>query len=165
MMQSLFQSLVDVLLLTGMVVIEGVSAHFFPNAASLLNLPLIVLLYMTLTHADLPWILFLGALVGLLQDSQGVHLLGLSGFCNLSVCILVYLGSAMIAMDGWIMRTSILGLSFLVSGLLSWVLRVAFLDRYESLMFDHLLMGGLVCAGLGLPIFTLFDRILKERAR
>ncbi len=165
MMQSLFQSLVDVLLLTGMVVIEGVSAHFFPNAASLLNLPLIVLLYMTLTQANLPWILFLGALVGLLQDSQGVNLLGLSGLCNLSACILVYVGGTMIAMDGWIMRTSILGLAFLVSGSLSWVLRVAFLDRYESLMFDQLLMGGLVCAGLGLPIFTLFDRILKERAR
>ena len=164
-MQSLLQPLVDVLLLTGMVVIQGVSAHFFPNAASLLNLPLIVLLYMTLTQANLLWILFLGSLVGLLQDSQGVHLLGLSGFCNLSACILVYLGGTMIAMDGWMMRTGILGLSFLVSGFLSWVLRVAFLDRYESLMFEPLLMGGLVCAGLGLPIFTLFDRILKERTR
>lgn len=164
-MQSLFQSLVDVLLLTGMVVIQGVSAHFFPNAASLLNLPLIVLLYMTLTQANLPWILFLGTLVGLLQDSQGVNLLGLSGFCNLSACILVYLGGGMVAMDGWIMRTGILGLSFVVSGFFTWVLRVAFLDRYESLLFDQLLMGGLVCAGLGLPIFTLFDRILKERTR
>ena len=163
-MQSLIQSLVDVLLLTGMVVIQGVSAHFFPNAASLLNLPLIVLLYMTLTQADLLWILCLGALVGLLQDSQGVHLLGLSGFCNLSVCVLVYMGGTMIAMDGWIMRTAILGLSFVASGFISWVLRVAFLDRFESLPFDQLLMGGLVCAGLGLPIFTLFDRFLKERA-
>ena len=163
MMQFLFQSLVDLLLLAGMVILQGVSAHFFPNAASLLNLPLSVLLYMTLTQAGLPWILFLGTLVGLLQDSQGVHLLGLSGFCNLSVCVLAYLVGTMIAMDGWITRTAILGLSFVVSGFLSWVLRIAFLDRYESLLVDQLLMGGLVCAGLGLPMFTLLDRILKER--
>lgn len=162
-MQSLFQSLVDVLLLMGMMVLQGVSAHFFPNAASLLNLPLIVLLYMTLTQANLLWILVLGTLIGLLQDSQAVHLLGLSGFCNLSVCILVYLSSTMIVTDSWITRTGILGLSFVTWGFISWVLRVIFLDRYENLLFDQLLMGGLVSAGLGLPIFTLFDRILKER--
>jgi rod shape-determining protein MreD len=162
-MQSLFQPFLDVLLLTGMVALQSVSAHYFPNAGALLNLPLIVLLYMTLTQASLGWILFLGTLAGLLQDSQAVNLLGLNGFCNLSVCILVYLGSMRIAVDGWIMRTSILGLSYAAAGLISWSLRVAFLDRYEHLLFDQLLMGALVCAGLGLPIFSLFDRFLTER--
>ena len=124
MMQSLLQSLLDVLLLTGMVVIEGVSAHFFPNASALLNLPLIVLLYMTLTQADLPWILFPGSAGRPAAGQSGCPPSGTQRILQ-SVGMHPGLPGQRHDCDGrLIMRTSVLGLSFLVSGFLSWVLRL-----------------------------------------
>ncbi len=162
-MQSFLWPFCIVLLVTVMVALQTISTHYFPNAASLLNLPLIVLLYFTLTRASLLWILFLGTLAGFLQDSQTVGLLGLNGFSNISVCSLFYLTTAAISVDGWVMRSSILGLSFISSSLISWGLRISFLNRHEFLCWDQLLMGALVCVFVGLPVFSLFDRMFKGR--
>lgn len=160
-MQSSSQSFFNVVLVTVMAALQSVLSHYVPNAAALFNLPLLALLYVTLTQSSLPLILFLGTLAGFLQDAQTVDLLGLNGFSNLSVCSLLYLSSAVIAVEGWVMRSSVLWLSFILSSLISIGLRIAFLNRHESLYFDQLLMGAFVCAFVGLPVFALWDKLSK----
>jgi rod shape-determining protein MreD len=162
-MLSFLQSLSIVLLATVMVALQTLSARYLPNAAVLLNLPLIVLLYVTLTQASWLWILFLGTLVGFLQDSQTTSLLGLNGFSNIAVCSLLYYSSALISIEGWATRFCILGLSFISSRLISWGLRISFLDRHESLDWEPLLLGAVTCALVGLLLFSFFDTMFKGR--
>jgi len=160
-MLSLLQPLSLVLLTTAMVTLQTLSAHYFPQVTVLIDLPLVALLYITLIRKSLLWILFLGTLVGVLQDSQTVSLFGLNGFSNIAVCSLVYLSSAVIAVDRFVARLVIFWLSFLLSNLISWMLRIFFLNRYESFPFDQALVGAFICTLIGLPLFYLFDRVLR----
>lgn len=160
-MLSLLQSLFLVLLTTVMVTLQALSAHYFPQVTVLIDLPLVALLYITLTRESLLWILFMGTLVGFLQDSQTVSLFGLNGFSNIAVCSLVYLSSAVIAVDRFVTRLVIFWLSFFLSNLISWMLRIFFLNRYESFRLDQVLVGAFVCTFIGLPLFYLFDRAIS----
>lgn len=149
-----------IFLVLGMVTLQPLVSHYFPETAILIDLPLLALLYITFTQQSLFLILFLSSLVGLLQDSQTVDLLGLNGFRNLIVCTLAYLSGTMIVVDHILTRLIIVWISFVLSDFISWLLRIFFLNRYEVLNFYQILLGASLSTVIGILLFIALDKIL-----
>ena len=154
-----------IFLVLGMVTLQPLVSYYFPEVGILIDLPLLALLYITLTKQSLLLILILGSLGGVLQDSQSVNLLGLSGFRNIVICSFVYLSGTKIAVDHILTRFSIVWISFVLADLVSWILRVFFLNRYEIFNFAQTLTGASLGTVIGIFLFFVLDKILKIEDR
>ena len=126
---------------------------------SLLDLPLVCVLYLTIAKESLIWTVLTGTGVGFLQDSLSLGALGMNGLTKISIGFLVYLANSVFAIDRLVTRWVMLLLSSVTASLFFYLLRVLFLNRDDIVDVKLLLVSGLLNACLGLLIFYLFDRI------
>ena len=126
---------------------------------SLLDLPLVCVLYLTIAKESLIWTVLTGTGVGFLQDSLSLGALGMNGLTKISIGFLVYLANSVFAIDRLVTRWVMLLISSVTASLFFYLLRVLFLNRDEIVDVKLLLVSGLLNACLGLLIFYLFDRI------
>jgi len=127
-----------------------------------LDLPLILILYIALTRDRLLWVILLGVAVGIWQDSLSLCPLGMNGLVKLTVGAIAFFASAYIAIDRINTRWGILFSCSSLSALLFWCLRILFLNRNELFAGQIILLGGLLNATAGLPLFFLLDKMLHK---
>jgi len=149
------------LLIILMVVLQMVMTRYFPKLSSL-DLPLIAVLYLTVSRESLLWTVFSGSAVGFVQDSLSPSPLGMNGFTKISIGCLAYMANSIFAIDRVVTRLALIFVSSLLAGLLFSALRVLFLNRSEMIWGERILWSGVVNACVGLPLFYLFDRILNS---
>jgi rod shape-determining protein MreD len=128
---------------------------------SMLDLPLVCVLYLTIFKESLFWMVLAGTGVGLLQDSMSLGAMGMHGFTVLSIGFLVYLANSVFAIDRLTTRWAMLFLSSTMALLLSFLLRVLFLNRDEMIDVRLLLLSGVLNACIGLFVFYLLDRMIR----
>jgi rod shape-determining protein MreD len=147
------------LLIMLMVVLQVVVTRYFPKL-SLLDLPLIAVLYLTVARESLFWTVLSGSAVGLLQDSLSLSPLGMNGFTKISVGCLAYIANSIFAIDRVATRLALLFISSILAAVLFSGLRILFLNRDEIIFGERILWSGAVNAFVGLPLFYLFDRMV-----
>jgi rod shape-determining protein MreD len=128
---------------------------------SMLDLPLVCVLYLTIFKESLFWTVLAGTGVGLFQDSMSLGAMGMNGFTIISIGFLVYLANSVFAIDRLTTRWAMLFLSSTIALLLLFLLRVLFLNRDEMIDVRLLLLSGVLNACIGLFIFYLLDRVTK----
>ena len=128
---------------------------------SMLDLPLVCVLYLTLFKESLFWTVLAGTAVGLLQDSMSLGAMGMNGFTLISIGFLVYLANSVFAIDRLATRWAMLFLSSTIALLLLFLLRILFLNRDEIIDVRVLLLSGVLNACIGLFIFYLLDKVTK----
>jgi len=149
------------LLIMLMVVLQVVVTRYFPRL-SLLDLPLIAVLYLTVARENLFWTVLSGSAVGFLQDSLSLSPLGMNGFTKISVGCLAYIANSIFAIDRVATRLALLFLSSILAALLFSGLRILFLNRNEIILGERILWSGAVNAFVGLPLFYLFDKMVRS---
>jgi rod shape-determining protein MreD len=160
-MFDLLRSFVALALIVLMVVLQVVLARYVPSL-SMLDLPLISVLYLTIAKESLLWTIFSGSALGLLQDSLSLSALGMNGFTKISIGCLAYLANSILAIDRVVTRFGLLFLSSVLGSLLFLVLRILFLNREEVIESRRLLISGVLNACVGLLLFYLLDKIIKS---
>jgi rod shape-determining protein MreD len=149
------------LLIALMVVLPTVTTRYFPKLSSL-DLPLIAVLYLTISRESLFWTVFSGSAVGFVQDSLSPSPLGMNGFTKISIGCLAYMANSIFAIDRVATRLALIFISSLLAALLFSALRVLFLNRSEMIWGERILWSGVVNTCVGLPLFYLFDKILHS---
>jgi rod shape-determining protein MreD len=149
------------LLIMLMVVLQTVTTRYFPKLSSL-DLPLIAVLYLTISRESLFWTVFSGSAVGFVQDSLSPSPLGMNGFTKISIGCLAYMANSIFAIDRIATRLALIFISSLLAALLFSALRVLFLNRSETIWGERILWSAVVNACVGLPLFYLFDKILHS---
>ncbi len=158
-MFSFIRYVAILLLIMLMVVLQVVVTRYFPRL-SLLDLPLIAVLYLTVARESLFWTVLSGSAVGFLQDSLSLSPLGMNGFTKISVGCLAYIANSIFAIDRVATRLALLFLSSILAALLFSGLRILFLNRNEIIPGERILWSGAVNAFVGLPLFYLFDKMV-----
>lgn len=160
-MLALLRPALIITLLVCMVLVQAFLAQYSP-AVKIIDLPLLAVLYVTLTRDRLAGAIVLASALGLWQDSLSLSPLGLNGLVKLAICSLAYLANAFFAIDTPPIRWLLLFICSALSASASWALRLMFLNRGELLDEPLMLLSGLLNATLGLALFYLFDRVLKH---
>jgi len=149
------------LLIMLMVVLQVVLTRYFPRL-SLLDLPLIAVLYLTVARESLFWTVVSGSVVGFFQDSLSLSPLGMNGLTKISVGCLAYMANSIFAIDRVATRLALIFVSSILAALLFSGLRILFLNRNEMILGERILWSGAVNACIGLPLFYLFDKIVQS---
>ncbi len=158
-MGNFLRSSAVVIIIVSTVVLQVLLTRYFPRL--LLDLPLISVLYLTISKESLLWTIFSGTAVGFLQDSLSPGPLGMNGFAKISVGCLAYMANCIIAIDRVATRWGMLFVSSLLAAFTFLMLRVLFLDRHETMDGSRILLSALVNACAGLLLFYLFDKISR----
>ena len=153
-MVNFLRSLSVLVIIMLMVTLQVVLTRYFPRLG-MLDLPLIA-------KESLLWPIFSGSAIGFLQDSLSLSALGMNGFTKISIGCLAYLANSIFAVDRVLTRFGLLFLSSILATLLFLLLRIMFLNRNEVIDGQRLLLSGAVNALVGLPLFYLFDKIVKS---
>src|SRR5919109_4405776 len=114
-----------------MVVLQVVLTRYIPFL-SMLDLPLISVLYLTIVRESLLWTIFSGSAIGFLQDSLSLSALGMNGFTKISIGCLAYLANSILAIDRVATRFGLLFISSILGSLLFLVLKILFLNSGED---------------------------------
>jgi rod shape-determining protein MreD len=149
------------LLIILMVVLQMVMTRYFPKFSSL-DLPLIAVLYLTVTRESLFWTVLSGSAVGFVQDSLSPGPLGMNGFTKISIGCLAYMANSIFAIDRVATRLALIFIASILAALLFAALRILFLNRSELILGERIFWSGAVNACVGLPLFYLFDKILHS---
>ena len=157
-MSSFFRNASVVILVLLLVLFQVALTRYVPWL-SMLDLPLVCVLYLTIAKESLVWTVLTGTGVGFLQDSLSLGALGMNGLTKISIGFLVYLANSVFAIDRLATRGAMLLLSSVMASLYFSLLRILFLNREEAIDLRLLLVSGLLNACIGLLIFYLFDRI------
>lgn len=128
---------------------------------SMLDLPLVCVLYLTIAKESLVWTVLTGTGVGFLQDSLSLGALGMNGLTKVSIGFLVYVANSVFAIDRLATRWAMLFLSSVMASLFFFLLRILFMNRNEAVDMRLLLVSGLLNACIGVLIFFLFDKITR----
>src|SRR5262245_12802082 len=156
-MANFLRSIAVLIIIVSTVVLQVLLTRYFPRL--LLDLPLVAVLYLTMSRESLVWTILSVTVVGFLQDSLSPGPLGLNGFTKIAVGCLAYMANTVIAIDRVVTRWGLLFVSSLLAALIFLLLRVLFLNRNETLEGERILLSGLVNACAGLPLFYIFDKI------
>ncbi len=159
---ALLRPAVAILLLLLTAVIQSFLVYHFPWL-SVLDLPLLAVLYVALTRNSLLMVIVLGSWLGIWQDSLSLCSYGMNGLVKLTVGTIAYYSSSYLAVDRINTRWSTLFSFSMLSALLFWILRILFLDREEHFAGQAILLGGLLNASVGVILFYLVDKILHKR--
>ena len=157
-MSSFFRNASVVILVLLLVLFQVALTRYVPWL-SMLDLPLVCVLYLTIAKESLVWTVLTGTGVGFLQDSLSLGALGMNGLTKISIGFLVYLANSVFAIDRLATRGAMLLLSSVMASLYFSLLRILFLNREEVIDVRLLLASGVLNACIGLFIFYLFDRI------
>ena len=157
-MSSFFRNASVVILVLLLVLFQVALTRYVPWL-SMLDLPLVCVLYLTIAKESLVWTVLTGTGVGFLQDRLSLGALGMNGLTKISIGFLVYLANSVFAIDRLATRGAMLLLSSVMASLYFSLLRILFLNREEAIDLRLLLVSGVLNACIGLFIFYLFDRI------
>jgi rod shape-determining protein MreD len=139
------------------------SLHKYGRWAELLDLPLLVTIYFGVSKRNPASGLFLGAVIGILQDALGHDSpIGLYGIAK---TIVGYLASSVGAKIDTEHPVSRFGLIFLLFHFHQAILAVTtrtLLDQPARFFTPRLLLDSVVTAGLGMIIFSLLDRLRRS---
>ena len=159
-MVNFLRSFSVLLIILLMVPLQVVLTWYFPRLA-MLDLPMIAVIYLAIAKESLFWTIFSGSAIGFLQDSLSLSALGMNGFTKISIGCLAYLANSIFAIDRVMTRFGLLFISSILATLLFLLLRIMVLNRNEVIEGGRLLMSGIVNALVGLPLFYLFDKIVR----
>ncbi len=160
-MANFLRSIAVVIIIVSTVVLQVLLTRYFPRL--LLDLPLVSVLYLTISRENLLWTILSGTAVGFLQDSLSPGPLGMNGFTKISVGCLAYMANTVIAIDRVATRWGMLFVSSVLAALLFLLLRILFFSRHEIIDGERIMLSALVNACAGLPLFYLFDRISQKK--
>jgi rod shape-determining protein MreD len=137
--------------------------HKYGRWAELLDLPLLVTIYFGVSKRNPVSGLFLGAVIGILQDALGHDSpIGLYGIAK---TLVGYLASSVGAKIDTEHPASRFGLIFLLFHFQQAILAVterALLNQPARFFTPRLLLDSVITAGLGVVIFGLLDRLRRE---
>ena len=159
-MRDFLRSFVFVILIVLTVVIQVLLTRYFPRF--FLDLPLVSVLYLTITKESLLWTIFSGTAVGFLQDSLSPGPLGISGFTKIVIGCLAYMSNMVFAIDRVTTRWGMLFIGSLLGAFLFLGLRIMFLNRNEMIDGERILLSGFINACVGLPLFYIFDKVFQS---
>ncbi len=128
-----------------------------------LELPLLVTVYLAMNRRSPIQGMFLGAAIGLAQDSLSDHPIGVIGMIKTTLGYVA--GSLGVRLDTEhpAVRFGLAGLFFLLHQGLHSLIRSGLLAQPSGFEAPRLLLGALVNGGLAVPIFFLLDK-LRENA-
>src|ERR1700722_17609408 len=137
--------------------------HKYGRMAELLDLPLLVTIYFGVSKRNPVSGMFLGAIIGILQDALGHDSpIGLYGIAK---TIVGYLASSVGGKIDTEHPASRFGLIFLLFHFHQAILAVterALLNQHARFFTPRLLLDSLVSAAFGVVIFTLLDRLRRR---
>jgi rod shape-determining protein MreD len=144
-------------------VLQAVAPVYIPKAA-ILDLPLLVTIYFGLSRRNPSTGLFLGMIIGLLQDSLSGPTVPL-GFYGIAKTVVGYLASsigARLDTEHPAARFALIAGFFVVQQAILVLIRRLLLAQPESWFNLHLAIAALVNAVLGVFLFALLDRLRRN---
>jgi len=136
--------------------------HFFPFLG-FLELPLLVVVYFALMRRAPIAGLFIGALVGLAQDSLSKNLLGMYGIVDTMVGYFAASVGVRLDVDHGFLRWLLAFLFYLFHQFLYWVLTRALLSQQLAFEIQRTLLMGLLNAVVAVALYHFLDK-LREQA-
>jgi rod shape-determining protein MreD len=134
---------------------------FFPFA-HFVEMPLLVVLYFALMRRGPIGGLFIGAAVGLAQDSLSKNPLGMFGIVYTLVGYFAASMGMRLDVDHVFIRLLLAFFFYLFHEVLYWVMARALLGQVLQLEWQRILIQGLLNAVVGISLFHFLDR-LRER--
>ena len=144
-------------------VLQAVAPVYIPKAA-ILDLPLLVTIYFGLSRRNPSTGLFLGMIIGLLQDSLSGPTVPL-GFYGIAKTVVGYLASsigARLDTEHPAARFALIAGFFVVQQAILVLIRRLLLAQPESWFNLHLAIAALINAVLGIFLFALLDRLRRN---
>lgn len=154
------RSLVLVLVPVLAVLFRVYTARFFPSV-SYLEFPLLVTLYFALMWRSPILGVFIGAAIGLIQDSLSHQPLGLYGIVKTLVGYFAASVSLRFDVDNPLLRMLLGWFFYLFHEFFYWVMVRALLGQLVPFQWQEALVFGVLNAFVALPLFHLLDK-LKE---
>lgn len=136
--------------------------HKYGRWAELVDLPLLVTIYFGVSKRNPVSGLFLGAVIGLLQDALGDGPVGLYGIAK---TLVGYLSSSVGAKIDTEHPASRFGLILILFHFHQFVLALtqrALLNQHERFFTPRLLLDSVITAALGVIVFGLLDRLRRD---
>jgi rod shape-determining protein MreD len=130
---------------------------------SFLDMPLLVVVYFALVQRSQVGGLFLGAVIGLAQDSLSKNHLGMFGIANTMVGYFAASMGMRIDVDRGAIRLVITFALYLFHHFLYWAIARALLNRMIDFDIQKTLILGLLNAVVGVPLLIFLDK-LRERS-
>ena len=144
-------------------VLQAVAPVYISKAA-ILDLPLLVTIYFGLSRRNPSTGLFLGMIIGLLQDSLSGPTVPL-GFYGIAKTVVGYLASsigARLDTEHPAARFALIAGFFVVQQAILVLIRRLLLAQPESWFNLHLAIAALINAVLGIFLFALLDRLRRN---
>lgn len=135
---------------------------FFPFA-HFIEMPLLVVVYFALMRRSQISGLFVGAAIGLAQDSLSKNPLGMFGIVDTLVGYFAASVGMRLDVDHVFMRLLLSFFFFIFHEVMYWVLARALLGQVLSLEVQRILVQGLLNAVVGISLYHFLDR-LREPA-
>lgn len=129
--------------------------------ANVIELPLLVTIYFSLSKRNPSSGLLLGMVIGLVQDSLGHTPIGLYGIAKTVVGFLASSIGSRIDIEHPLSRFVLTGIFFFVHNTVFVLTSRILLGRQEPYVNGALLLASLANAALGLILFPLLDRLRK----
>jgi rod shape-determining protein MreD len=126
-----------------------------------LEMPLLVVVYFALMRRNQIGGLWVGALVGLAQDSLSKNPLGMLGIVNTLVGYFAASVGLRLDVDHPLIRLLLAFFFFLFHQLFYWLLAHALLGQQLAFEFQRTLVLGLLNAVVGVALFHLLDKLRK----
>ncbi len=130
---------------------------YFDNLGNL-DLPLLVVVYLTLSRRDVVIGLLIGAAVGLAQDSLTQGPIGVFGILKTVIGYLAATVSRFIEVDFIGARSVLTALFFLIHQLMFWIMGAVLLGNEISIDPVGTLMFATLHAGIAVLLFRFLDR-------
>jgi rod shape-determining protein MreD len=134
-------------------------AHF--RRADLLELPLLITIYFAMSRRNPSGGLLLGMVIGLAQDSLGHTPIGLYGIAKTLVGFVASSIGARIDVEHPIARFLLTFVFFFFHNAIYVLTERILLARRDPYLTTHLLIAGLVNAGVAIILFPMLDRLRK----
>jgi rod shape-determining protein MreD len=137
--------------------------HKYGRWAELLDLPLLVTIYFGVSKRNPVSGLFLGAIIGILQDALGHDSpIGLYGIAKTIIGYLASTVGGKIDTDHPASRFGLIVLLFHVHQVILAIIERFLLNQPERFFTPRLLLDSLVTASFGVLIFALLDRLRRN---
>jgi rod shape-determining protein MreD len=124
-----------------------------------IEMPLLVVVYFALMRRNPVSGLFVGAIVGLAQDSLSKNPLGMFGIVNTLVGYFAASVGLRLDVDHGFIRLLLAFFFYVFHQVFYWVLARALLGQQLSFNFQQTLMLGLLNAVVGIALFHFLDRL------
>ncbi|HEY1218940.1 MAG TPA: rod shape-determining protein MreD [Bryobacteraceae bacterium] len=131
---------------------------FFP-VLSFLEMPLLVVVYLSLTQRSQVGGLFTGALIGLAQDSLSKNPLGMFGICKTLVGYFAASVGVHFNVDNTVIRLFLSFLFYFFHQTLYWVMQRMLLAQQPPFDYQSWILFGALNAVVGVFLFHFLDKL------